>query len=554
MKRIVIFLLLIFVWTTCIKAGWDNRIETQLSSKPGDIIRCEPLNDEEARVVYIGDAVYEIPETVTDWRDKTYTITEISEFYISYDYIPVIGTTDSVKIPRTVKKIHCTDFELGLLVTGKFTFSYPYFETLKKINVAEDNPYYYSENGVLYAKDGTLIRVPPLYGKWDKDQQRWIPDEEFIIPEGVSGIAPFAFMGCSFSRVQFSSKMKEIPKGAFYGSNIETVTIPAHINHIGERAFCKCDRLKKISIEPSDEGVVIEEGAFATIEVYHFPTADQQQVESFTAELGEGVTVLKRGAITCKTYGSPTFRLPASVKYVEPGFLVAYEGLKGIEVATGNKYYKDIDGVLFTQDDTLVFYPPSKEQIHYEIPEGTVAIADIPMITAQVVTFPSTLRCINEDIQYGNFICETEYYEYGFWTYPERREGSVKIPFIEKYLYSPSTLRIFKSISPPELEMLTISRMKFQFSQGNLITIYVPKGSKAAYENAAGWSFCDIREMEDGDTWESILTGVKDIQVDEAMEYNSQIYSLDGRLLKHLQKGGNIIRTSDGNIRKLFVR
>lgn len=556
MKRIVISLLFIFVWTTCIKAGWDNIIYTRLSSNRNDFIRCKPINDEEARVVKIGDGVYEIPETVTDGNDKTYTITQIDYKDYTVERLPVIGATDSLKIPGTVKKIYLPDFELNFMPTFEFTFSFPYFKTLKKINVAEDNPYYYSENGLLYAMDGTLLMVPPLYGKWDKDLQRWIPDEEFIIPESVSNIAPFAFMGCSFSWVQFSSKMKEIPKGAFYGSKIESVTIPAHINHIGERAFCRCDRLAKISIEPSDEEVVIENGAFATIEALHFPTAEQQQIESFTAELGEGVTVLKQGAITCKTYGSPTFRLPASVKYVEPGFIITYEGLKEIKVSEGSKYYKDIDGVLFTQNDTLVFYPPNREQIHYEIPEGTVAIADLPMISAQAVTFPATLRHINETLNYesAGFIGLSELYNHVFWSYPKSWEPSVVVPFIDRYLYSPNIIRIFKSINPPELDKRTIGRMKIIHSSGRHITMYVPKGSKTAYENAEGWSFCDIREMEDGDTWESILTDVKDIKTNEAIDENSQIYSFDGLLLKHLRKGGNIRRTPNGKTRKLFVR
>ena len=51
------------------------------------------------------------------------------------------------------------------------------------------------------------------------------------------------------------------------------------------------------------------------------------------------------------------------------------EALAKIDVASGNKNYSSVDGVLFSKDKkTLVCYPPGKAAKSYEIPRGVTSI------------------------------------------------------------------------------------------------------------------------------------------------------------------------------------
>lgn len=49
----------------------------------------------------------------------------------------------------------------------------------------------------------------------------------------------------------------------------------------------------------------------------------------------------------------------------------------------------------------------------------------------------------------------------------------------------------------------------------------------------------------------TVIDGIKDIESDEE---NIQIYTLDGKRANALHKGVNIIRHSDGTVKKIFVK
>ena len=74
--------------------------------------------------------------------------------------------------------------------------------------------------------------------------------------------------------------------------------------------------------------------------------------------------------------------------------------------------------------------------------------------------------------------------------------------------------------------------------------LYVPQGSAKLYRNAKGWkNFKYIYE---------IGAGVDDVAVDEAVEVAR--YTIDGKPLSEPAEGVNIVKYSDGSVRKVMVR
>jgi len=111
---------------------------------------------------------------------------------------------------------------------------------LSSIAVHPDNPYYASDNGVLYNKEMTVLVKYPLARQSD-----------YVIPASVTKIDIEAFRGCTgLASVTFPDDSLWINKWIWwrYGS---TVTIPDTMIEIGQDAFRDCTGLSTVSIPAS---------------------------------------------------------------------------------------------------------------------------------------------------------------------------------------------------------------------------------------------------------------------------------------------------------------
>lgn len=106
-----------------------------------------------------------------------------------------------------------------------------------------------------------------------------------------------------------------------------------------------------------------------------------------------------------------------------------------------------------------------------------------------------------------------------------------------------STIYVLNPIPPTDFENVSFTTQQYL----NTITVYVPKGSLAAYLSADGWrNFFNIKEMDTS-------TGVNNIQIaDNVVEVAR--YSIDGKRLSAPQKGINIVEMSDGSRQKVLVK
>ena len=131
-----------------------------------------------------------------------------------------------------------------------------------------------------------------------------------------------------------------IGKSAFYNCNFNEIIIPEGIIGIGELAFDLCRKLKSIKLPDSLE--FISDGAFNSC---------------------DAITFLKIPKNVVKINGCPIASSNSNLTY--------------IEVDKENKYYKDIEGVLYTKNgETLIKYPDNAPQTTYTIPKSTLTIGE----------------------------------------------------------------------------------------------------------------------------------------------------------------------------------
>ena len=92
--------------------------------------------------------------------------------------------------------------------------------------------------------------------------------------------------------------------------------------------------------------------------------------------------------------------IPGSVRYIYREWLEDDQYLEEIDVTDENEHYRSEEGVLFTADDTLMYYPKQKGSEAYTVPEGTVKIGaysfDSCYFAPKEVTLPDSVSVIEE--------------------------------------------------------------------------------------------------------------------------------------------------------------
>ena len=110
------------------------------------------------------------------------------------------------------------------------------------IDVDEENPIYFEENGVLYSDYGSVLVLYPA-GK----------GTEFVVPNGVRQIDTSAFSYAkTLEKVVLPSSLTTIHKLAFYNCTaLKDVVIPEGVTYIGNQAFDCCKSLTEVIIPRS---------------------------------------------------------------------------------------------------------------------------------------------------------------------------------------------------------------------------------------------------------------------------------------------------------------
>ena len=231
------------------------------------------------------------------------------------------------------------------------------------------------------------------------------------IPEGVTSIGEYAFYDCpNLKSVTILSGATSIGEYAFYEcTSLTTVTFAedsqltniGHSASIGEYAFSNCTSLTSITIPEGVTSIrsyafdyckglksVIIPSSVTSIDLCAF--SDCWSLTSVT--FAEGVTSIGISAFQyCTSLTSIT--IPSSVTSIDDRAFYKCENLTTINVDTSNKYYKSIDGNLYSKDGKkLVQYAIGKTATSFVIPSsvtslGDYAFADCRSLTS--ITIPS---------------------------------------------------------------------------------------------------------------------------------------------------------------------
>ena len=128
-------------------------------------------------------------------------------------------------IPASVKEIEAFAFEGCTSLAG--------------VDVAEKNPAYKDENGILFDKNGEILYLYPSA----------LEDESYTVPASCTEIYDYAFIGNPYLKNVDISGITKLGDDAFYYCTaLEAITVPEGIEELEGAVFGKCESLRSVKL------------------------------------------------------------------------------------------------------------------------------------------------------------------------------------------------------------------------------------------------------------------------------------------------------------------
>lgn len=251
---------------------------------------------------------------------------------------------------------------------------------------SEASEFEISENGVLekYNGNAAVVYVPETVkhiGYEAFSDCTFI--EKIVLPEGTTSIENSAFRNCSsLKEINLPSELTQLPNNAFYGcTSLKEITIPKGITEDIWYGFERYNGIERINVSEDNEvyssidGVIFSKDKSRLI---HYPV--NRKDETYT--IPDSVTTLSDADFYSAKYlkhliFGKNVGLTSSGDYGFNGSSFMNGTLESFSVPAANKYFCDIDGVLFTKDKkVLLAYPEKRAGKAYAIPAGTTALYD----------------------------------------------------------------------------------------------------------------------------------------------------------------------------------
>lgn len=267
---------------------------------------------------------------------------------------------ESVVIPETVEAIESNAFFVNSsLKSIMIPKNVQYIDdavfcgcaSLIAIDVAPENNWYKSVEGVLYNKDGDRLLAFPggITG-------------DYSVKPGISEIAPAAFNDCLLTKVTVPEGVLKIGDSAFSNSMVlESVSLPNSLKDIEEGMFIWCEKLNEI----------------------RFPEMLESIGKQAFVRCGSLTSVVVPS--TVKTIGDAAFSSCGSLENVFIGaalenlgtdVFVSDKKLTAISVSEDNEFFCSIDGVLFDKAARTLLKCPEGKVGDYVAPASVTSVDD----------------------------------------------------------------------------------------------------------------------------------------------------------------------------------
>ena len=248
-------------------------------------------------------------------------------------------------------------------------------------------------SGDVYNIGGKLFRWSGIEEIVIPDTVKIIQNEAFYhsnlkslsLPASVTFIGQKAFEFTPIETITIGngSELKTIEESAFKGTkNLKNVTIPKSVTVLG-RAVFKNSGLTSLTFEKGIDLKEIPKDAFAYTSIKTLDIPDSIKVIGDNAfRQTEKLESLRFGSnqdlkIRSNAFyqsGIKTLSIPAGVTYIGEYSFVALNNLQTIAVDENNPYYKSIDGLLVSKDGRKLISVPAGRTGTLTVPDGVEVI------------------------------------------------------------------------------------------------------------------------------------------------------------------------------------
>lgn len=231
--------------------------------------------------------------------------------------------------------------------------------------------------------------------------------QDVSIPAGVSFIGKESFLNTPIRSLTFASGscLTTIEQSAFaYTKNLSSVTIPKTVAQLGKYVF----RASGISSVTFEQGNLLEEipkEAFAYTNLTAVVIPDSVTEIGYgafreTAEL-ESVQLPEENELRIRENafyhsGLTSLRIPAKVREIGPYALVGLRKLDAFEVDEANEAYKSVSGLLLSSNGRKLIAAPGGKGGTVAIPEGVevIGFGAFENSSAESVRFPENCNIL----------------------------------------------------------------------------------------------------------------------------------------------------------------